>query len=171
MRHSASLPHLVVCEHTGKHRLCVDQLHVGVVEQVVDAAAEVAPDAMESCATLPDAGAVAGAVRSSKLRQDQIGGEVCHVLLYAPHRFLRDAASVVQVRAHLLTAVCAVVVGKKLYGGIPALNLVAPLEELEEAAVPGGLRFRELCQSRWRAFFWYRIDVAHFLEREYSNNL
>ena len=75
-------------------------------------------------------------------------GEICQVqnedavgqeLLHAPHPFLRDAASVVQIFGHLLTAMCIVAVGKSLHGGTPALNLVTPLEELVEAAVTVGL--------------------------------
>ena len=103
---------------------------MGVVEQVVDAAAQVAPDVLQCCATLCSAGAIAGAVRPGEICHAQNEVAVCHKLLYAPHPFLCDAASVIHIFGHLLAAVCVVVVGKNFHGGTPALNLVAPLEEL-----------------------------------------
>ena len=159
--HSTALPDLITSEDGVEDCLGVNELNVGIVEQVVDAAAQVAPDALQCCATLCSAGAIAGAVRLGQICQVQNEVAVGQELLYAPHPFLRDAASVVQIFSHLLTAVCVVVIGKSLHGGTPALNLVAPLEVLVEAAVPGGLRLWEFCQSRWRTVLPWSIDATH----------
>ena len=59
---------------------------------------------------------------------------------------------------------CVVVISKRFQGGTPALNLVAPLEELVEAAVPGGFWLWEFCQSRWQAVLPRSIDSAHYPE-------
>ena len=159
--HSTVLPHLITSEDSVEDCLGVNQLNVGVVEQVVDTAAQVAPGILQCCATLCIAGAIAGAVRLSKICHVQNEVVVGQELLYAPHPFLHYAASVVQIFGHLLAAVCVVIVGKSLHSGTPALNLVTPLEELVEAAVPGGLRLREFCQSRWWAVLPWSIDAAH----------
>ena len=90
----------------------------------------------------------------------------CHELLYALHPFLRDAASVVQIFGHLLAAVYVVVIGKSFHGGTPALNLVAPLEELVEAAVPGGFGFGNFVSlDGWQ--FCRGVSMLHILQREY----
>ena len=56
---------------------------------------------------------------------------------------------------------CVVVIGKKFQGGTPALNLVAPLNELVDAALPGGFWLWEFYQSRWWAVLLRSIDAAH----------
>ena len=67
--HITARPDFITSEDGVVDFIGVNQLSIGVVEQVVDAAAQVAPEVLQCCATLCSAGAIAGAVRVGEICQ------------------------------------------------------------------------------------------------------
>jgi len=136
MADSTVLPHLVVSQNTVERGLREDQPHERVVEQVVDAAAEVSLDVVQSGAT-STVTAVVCAVRLSSIEVSHVLVKVFEEFFDAPLALICYAARVAEVTAHMVAVVGVVILDQSFHRVVAALHLVSLLEELVEATVFG----------------------------------